>query len=72
MDYRVLRELFESCLGANYRHTENMGSFYSVRDGDVFYLFFEKSYRATRLVSGFHQNEAITVLITGSENALFG
>ena len=43
MDFKYLRELFESCLEADYRHVENDGSFATVRDGDLLYLFFEKS-----------------------------
>jgi hypothetical protein len=42
-DYQYMRELFISCLNVEYRHVENGGSFAYVRDGDVLYLFFEKS-----------------------------
>ena len=38
-----MRELFESCLEADYRHVEEGGSYATVRDGDLLYLFFEKS-----------------------------
>ena len=43
MDYGYLRELFLSCLTADYRHVENAGSFALVRDGELLYIFFEKS-----------------------------
>lgn len=43
MDYRFLRELFLSCLEANYLHVEEGASYAVVRDGDLLYIFFEKS-----------------------------
>ena len=43
MDLEYLRELFVACLEAEYIHVENDGSYSFVRDGDVLYLFFEKS-----------------------------
>jgi len=42
-DYQYMRELFEACLNAEYRTVENAGSFAYLRDGDLLYLFFEKS-----------------------------
>jgi len=43
MEIEFLSQLFRSCLGADYREVENGGSFAVVRDGDLLYLFFEKS-----------------------------
>ena len=43
VNYRYLRELFESCLEADYRHVENGGSFATVRDGDILYIFLRKA-----------------------------
>lgn len=43
VDYEYLCQLFVSCLEADYRQVENGGSFAAVRDGDLLYLFFEKS-----------------------------
>lgn len=43
MNKKYLRELFLSCLEAEYTHVENSGSYAVTRDGDVLYLFFEKS-----------------------------
>lgn len=43
MDKKYLSELFASCLKADYRVVEDGGSFAVVRDGDVLYIFFEKS-----------------------------
>ena len=43
MEFDYLYELFSSCLDADYREVENGGSFAIVRDGDLLYLFFEKS-----------------------------
>ena len=43
MERKRLRELFEACLSADYMHVENGGSFATVRDGDLLYVFFEKS-----------------------------
>ncbi len=43
MDYTYLLELFETCLTADYRHTEGGGSFATLRDGELLYLFFEQS-----------------------------
>lgn len=43
MDKKYLSELFASCLAAEYRQVEDGGSFSAVRDGDLLYVFFEKS-----------------------------
>ena len=43
LDFEYLKQLFVSCLEADYRQVENGGSFATVRDGDILYLFFEKS-----------------------------
>ena len=43
MDKEYLRQLFISCLEADYKNTEAGGSYASVRDGDLLYLFFEQS-----------------------------
>ena len=43
MDKKYLSELLSSCLEADYRQVENGGSFALVRDGEVLYIFFEKS-----------------------------
>lgn len=43
MDFELLSQLFESCLDADYREVEDGGSFAVVRDGELLYLFFEKS-----------------------------
>lgn len=43
MNFELLRQLFESCLAADYREVEDAGSFAVVRDGELLYLFFEKS-----------------------------
>ncbi len=43
IDHGYLRELFESCLTAPYEHIRGGGSFATVRDGDLLYVFFEKS-----------------------------
>ena len=43
LDHEYLKQLFVSCLEAEYKHTDNEGSFATVRDGDRLYLFFEKS-----------------------------
>ena len=43
MNFELLRQLFESCLVADYREVEDAGSFAVVRDGELLYLFFEKS-----------------------------
>ena len=43
MDKKYLSELFDSCLEADYKQAENGGSFALVRDGEVLYIFFEKS-----------------------------
>ena len=43
LDFELLSRLFESCLYADYREVENGGSFAVVRDGELLYLFFEKS-----------------------------
>lgn len=43
MEFEYLSQLFRSCLGADYTEVEDGGSFATVRDGDLLYLFFEKS-----------------------------
>ncbi len=43
IDYGYLVQLFEACLTAEYRHVEEEGSFSVLRDGEMLYLFFEKS-----------------------------
>ena len=43
MYYEYLRQLFISCLEAEYRNSEGMGSYAYLRDGDLLYIFFEKS-----------------------------
>ena len=43
IDHEYLKQLFISCLEADYLDTEADGSFAAVRDGDLLYLFFEKS-----------------------------
>lgn len=43
MDKKYLSELFSACLDADYYHVENGASFAHLRDGDVLYIFFEKS-----------------------------
>lgn len=43
INYEYLKQLFISCLEADYVDTEEDGSFAAVRDGDLLYLFFEKS-----------------------------
>ena len=43
MDKKYLSELLSSCLEADYKQVENGGSFALVRDGEVLYIFFEKS-----------------------------
>ncbi len=43
MDKRYLSELFDSCLKADYVQVENGCSLALVRDGDLLYIFFEKS-----------------------------
>ena len=42
-NFEYLKQLFLSCLSADYRHTSMEGSFACVRDGDLLYIFFEKS-----------------------------
>ncbi len=42
-DLQYMRELFVACLDAEYRDVENGGSFAYLRDGELLYLFFEKS-----------------------------
>lgn len=43
IDYDYLRELFESCLSLKYQNVVGGGSFATVRDGELLYIFFEKS-----------------------------
>lgn len=43
LDLEYLKQLFISCLEAEYTHGDNSGSFAYRRDGEVLYLFFEKS-----------------------------
>lgn len=43
LDYKLLCELFEYCLDADYVTVENGGSYSVAVDRDVLYLFFEKS-----------------------------
>lgn len=43
INYEYLKQLFISCLEADYVDAEEDGSFAAVRDGDLLYLFFEKS-----------------------------
>ena len=42
-DFEYLKQLFISCLEADYVDVENGGSFAYTRDGEELYLFFEKS-----------------------------
>ncbi len=42
-NFEYLKQLFISCLEADYSDVENGGSFAYVRDGELLYLFFEKS-----------------------------
>lgn len=39
----VLLRLFEACLDREYREVENGGSFATLQDGGILYIFFEKS-----------------------------
>ena len=41
INYEYLKQLFISCLEADYVDTVEDGSFAAVRDGDLLYLFFE-------------------------------
>ena len=43
MELEYLYQLFLACLEADYTEVEDGGSFAAVRDGDLLYLFFEKS-----------------------------
>ena len=43
MNYKLLRELFEYCLDADYVTVENGGSYFVAVNGDALYIFFEKS-----------------------------
>ena len=43
VDYEYLRELFLACLEADYENTSDGGSYGVVREGELLYLFFEKS-----------------------------
>lgn len=43
VDYEYLYQLFTSCLEADYLHTDMGGSYAYLRDGDLLYIFFEKS-----------------------------
>ena len=43
MDKKYLSELFSACLEADYIQAKNGCSLSAVRDGDVLYIFFEKS-----------------------------
>jgi hypothetical protein len=42
-DSEVLLRLFEACLDREYSEVENGGSFATLRDGGILYVFFEKS-----------------------------
>lgn len=43
MDREYLRQLFLSCLEADYKNTDINGSYAYLRDGERLYIFFEKS-----------------------------
>ena len=43
LDHKYLRQLFVSCLEAEYTDSEGEGSYSYYRDGDLLYIFFEKS-----------------------------
>ena len=43
VDSEYLRQLFLTCLEADYKHTDGNGSYATLRDGELLYLFFEKS-----------------------------
>ena len=43
IDFEYLRELFVSCLEADYINVDNGGSYSCLQDGEVLYLYFEKS-----------------------------
>lgn len=43
VDHEYLYQLFTSCLETDYLHTDGGGSYAYLRDGDLLYIFFEKS-----------------------------